>query len=63
MVEDRISWKGLNMFAQDCSNDDLGLTLSLNGKVKFAVVALLWEKFNEFVEDFGATVENTLLLK
>ena len=39
-----------------CSNDDLGLTLTLFcGKVKFVFPAFIWEEFIENV-DLGAKV-------
>ena len=48
-----ISWKVLQIFAQECSNDDLGLTLSFfYGKVKFAFWDFIWEEILDFVEDF-----------
>ena len=40
------------MFAQECSNDDLGCY----GKVRFAFLAFIWEDFMELVEDFEAKV-------
>ena len=43
----------LQIFAQECSNDDLGLTLSFfYGKVKFAFWDFIWEEILDFVEDF-----------
>ena len=44
------------MFAQICSNDDLGLTSTFYGKVKFAFRAFIWEEFMEIVEDFCAKI-------
>ena len=53
ILEYKISWKVLQIFAQECSNDDLGLTLSFfYGKVKFAFWDFIWEEILDFVEDF-----------
>ena len=53
ILEYKISWKVLQIFAQECSNDDLGLTLSFfYGKVKFVFWNFIWEEILDFVEDF-----------
>ena len=39
----QISRTVLKIFVQDTSNDDLGLTLTSYGKVKFAFFAFMWE--------------------
>ena len=57
MLEHKFSWI-LKIFIQEYSNDDLGLTLSFYGKVKFAFWAFIWEEFMDFV-DFG-TKSNTV---
>ena len=46
----------MKLFAQKCTNDDIGLTLTFNGKIKFAFRGFTWEEFIEFVEDLGAKV-------
>ena len=43
-------------FSQKCSNDDIGLALTFNGKIKFAFRGFAWEEFMEHVEDVGAKV-------
>ena len=43
-------------FAQECSNVDLKLILSVYGKVEYAILAFIWEEFMDFVEAFGAKV-------
>ena len=41
-------------FFQKCSNDDLGMILTVVfGKVKFSFPAFIWEEFIELVEDLG----------
>ena len=52
----KTSWKILKSFTQECSNDDLKLTLIFYGKVKFAFLAFMWAEFMDFVEAFGAKV-------
>ena len=53
MLENKISWKVLKIFTQECSNDDLGLTMSFfYGKVRFSFWAFIGEEFMDFVEDF-----------
>ena len=56
MLEHRISWKVLKLFAQKCTYDDIGLTLTIYGKIKFAFRGFTQEEFMEFLEDFGAKV-------
>ena len=51
MLEYKSSCEVLKIFAQEYSNDYLGLTLIFYGKVRFAFWA-----FMDFVEDFGAKV-------
>ena len=43
-------------FSQKCTNDDIGLALTFNGKIKFAFRGLTWEGFMELVEGVGAKV-------
>ena len=56
MLEYKSSCEVLKFFAQEYSNDYLGLTLIFYGKVRFAFWAFIWEEFMDFVEDFGAKV-------
>ena len=58
MLEHMISWKVLKNFIQECSNDDLGLTLNfLHGKANlFTVLTFIGEEFLDFVEDFDVRV-------
>ena len=53
MLEHKISWKVLKIFAQECSYDDLGI---YSAKFKFTFWDFIWEEFLELVEDFGAKV-------
>ena len=46
----------MKLFAQKCTNDDIGLTLTFYGKIKFALRGFTWEEFIEFVKDLGAKV-------
>ena len=39
----QILWKVLKNFVQDTFNEDLGLTLTSYGNVKFAFCAFMWE--------------------
>ena len=41
------------------ASDDLWLTLTFLGKVKFAVWTSVWEEFMELVKDFGAKVNSS----
>ena len=50
IVEHKISWKVLKIFAKNCYNDDLGLTLTF----LFAFRAFIWGEFMAFMENFGA---------
>ena len=52
ILEHKISWKVLNIFPPECSND-LGLTLTFLNRVKFDFWAFILETFMDFVEDFG----------
>ena len=56
MLQDKISWKVLKIFAQECSNDDLAwLDLDIfYGQVKFAFWAFILVEYMELVEYFGA---------
>ena len=67
MLENKISWKVLKIFTQECTNDDFGMTLSffrqgqicLLGKkanLRAKVCLLLWEEFMDFAKDFDAQV-------
>ena len=49
-----------DFFSQECSNDDLALTLIFYGKTKFADRALIWEAFMDLVEDFVQKLINTV---
>ena len=52
----------MNTFAQECFNDDdLRLTLTFYGKVKFAFLAFILNEFMELVEDFCANVKNIII--
>ena len=44
MLEHKISWKVLKILAQDCSNDFLGLTLT----IEFAFLMLLYEQMLKY---------------
>ena len=44
------------VFAEDLSNDDLGLTLSLYSKVKFAFWAVICKECMDLIQDFDANV-------
>ena len=57
LLEHKISWKILKVFAQKCSYVDLGLTLIFfYGKVIFAFQAFIWEELMELVEDLVANI-------
>ena len=56
MLEHKISWEVLKIFAQKHSYDDLRLTLTFFYSVRFAFRAFIWE----LVEDFGAKVVCTV---
>ena len=43
-------------FCQKSCDDDIGLTLTFYGNIKFAFRAIAWEEFNELVEDSSAEV-------
>ena len=58
MLEHKVSWTVSKIFAQECSNDDTGLTLSFYSKIKFAFCAFIWESFMKLVKDAGAKVNN-----
>ena len=65
MLEHKISWKVLKIFAQECSNGDLGLTLTFYGKVKFAFWCLYmgkcyWSEFMELEEHLVQKLINTV---
>ena len=55
--------ESLKIFAQECSNCDLGLTLGFYDKVKFAFCAFIWEEFMDFVNKYNEICEheNTFL--
>ena len=46
----------MKLFVQKCTTDDIGLTLTFNSKIKFALRGFTWEEFMELVEDLGAKV-------
>ena len=48
--------KSLKIFAQKCSNDDIGLPHNILWQNKFAFRAFTWEEFMKLVEDFSAKV-------
>ena len=55
-----MSWKVLKVIVQECSNDDIELTLSFfYGKVKFAVWTFIWEEFMDFVDNLVQKLINT----
>ena len=44
--------KVLKIFTKECSNDDLGLTLSFYGHFTIALRAFIWEEFVDFLGEF-----------
>ena len=56
MLENKILFKVLKTWANECSNGDLGLTLTFYGKAKFAFWSFIWVEFIDPIEDFGANV-------
>ena len=56
ILEHKISWKVLKILAQNCSDDDTGLTFKFYGKIKFAFRAFTWKEFMELIEYLGAKV-------
>ena len=56
MLIHMISLTVLKIFAKYFFNGDLGLTLTLSGKVKFAFFTFILSEFMELVEDFSANV-------
>ena len=57
ILEHKISYKILKIFALKCSNTDIGLTVTFYGMIKFAFRAFTWEEFMELVEDVDAKVD------
>ena len=57
-----ISWKGLKIFAQIYSGDDLWLALTFDKKVRFCFWSFVSEKFVERVKDFGTKVNKYSLV-
>ena len=55
-----ISLTVLKTFAQKSFNDDLGLTLTFYGMVKFAFLAYILQEFIELVDEFCEKVNNTV---
>ena len=56
-LELKILWEVLKFFAQKCSNDDIGLTLTIlrQDQICFPVFCTT-EEFMELVEDMGSKV-------
>ena len=48
--------ESLKIFAQECSSNDLWLTLPFYDKVEFAFWSFVQEEFVELEKDFGAKV-------
>ena len=51
-----IEWSVLKIFAQKCSNDDIGLTLTFLCQDQICFLGFHREEFLELVEDLGAKV-------
>ena len=54
--KNKVPWQVLKRFAQDCSNDDLGLTLTFLWQCQICFLVFIWEEFMELIEDFSAKV-------
>ena len=52
--------ESLDDFCLKCSNDDIGLTLTFYGKIKFAFQAFLRGEFMELGEYLGRKVKNAI---
>ena len=63
-LEHKIPWEVVKNFAQECSRDDLWVTLTFYCKVQFAFWSFAWEefKFMEHVNNFGAKIKNYSLI-